>query len=270
MQDLDPDADLNFLRQDNLEDSRDMSSQYSMQMLDSLDASRASSFSANAYYRMPEQAGLYSQPKDNASASYSPSSIANPSPRFRQGVEYLEPRFVEGRAVDSLAPYHAYRVVDLQGSDIERRQVTSVDATNTSKVVLGFTIALIQAAQGEVRYIGESILRQAESDEWNRSVIERVPVPTSRASYQPVAENRVLTPTRQVVQPTSQPRSNSMSPQMHYHAFSNVGRYVVRRQPSASYMCTFRAEDAGHKSSALTAQYTASHGFEQSRFGGEI
>jgi hypothetical protein len=136
-QDVDPDAGLSFSGPDNLDTSHDTSSQYSIKMLDSLDASRASSFAAHAYYyRFPEQAGdVYSPPKKHASTGYSP--VSSPSPRFRPGVEYLEPRYVEGRVVDTLAPYYAHRVVDLQGNDIERRQVTSmmrrIEVTRTEK-----------------------------------------------------------------------------------------------------------------------------------------
>lgn len=95
------------------------SSLYSVQMLDSLDASGASSFASHAYHNRPEpQSAVFS------TTGYSQPTASSSAPQLRDGVEYLEPRYVEGRTVDAIAPYHAHRVVDLEGGHVQRRQVT--------------------------------------------------------------------------------------------------------------------------------------------------
>ena len=116
--------DLSYPGQD-MDLAGNTSSRYGVQMLDSSDASRASSFASHAYYSRPEpQSDTFSTSKVFATTGYSPSSVSRSSQQFRNGVEYLEPRYVEGRAVESLAPYQAHRVVDLQGGHVQRRQVT--------------------------------------------------------------------------------------------------------------------------------------------------
>ena len=100
-------------------------------------------------------------------------------------VEYLEPRYVEGRRVDYDPRYDEY-TPDRRSTPNERRE----------------------AAPHEVRILGERLL-ESQSHQQVHSV-ERVAVPTSRTDYRAVDQERVPTAVRtRQSEPTGQPRSNS-------------------------------------------------------------
>lgn len=106
--------------------------------------------------------------------------------RRRPGVEYLEPRYVEGRQVDYDPRYDLYQA-DRRSAPVERRVVEP----------------------HEMRILGENVLSQTTS-EFATSPMQGLSVPTSRTDYRAVDRERIPTPQRVRQSPTSgQPRSSS-------------------------------------------------------------
>jgi len=147
----------------------------------------------------------------------SASTVLRGSPqRARDGVEYLEPRYVQGREVDYDARYDQYEVHSRSVAQ-ERRQVEP----------------------HEVRILGERVLGTSYQSQ-NYSM-EQVAVPTSRADYRIIDQERIPTPQR-VSQspPSSQPRSDSPQRVLrHDHTLYTESSY---QRPQVNFVPMMRAQ----------------------------
>jgi tRNA threonylcarbamoyladenosine modification (KEOPS) complex Pcc1 subunit len=173
-------------------------------------------------------------------SSYGAPPRANSPQQYREGVQYLEPRYAESRtsrATDD--SYHVDRRVDLSQANVERRQVSADEMRYVGeRVRADVDVAIRASVESYVKYIhvcmhaarvfdvigaiapctsqsGRIILPSTQTlkyetvgHEWERHV-QDVPVPVSRAEYRSIDQDRIATPTRTVTAPTSQPRSVS-------------------------------------------------------------
>lgn len=122
-------------------------------------------------------------------ARYPPSTeFSSPGSRRlspQHNVEYLEPRYVEGRRVDYDPRYDEY-TPHRRSTPLERREVEP----------------------HEVRVLGQQFLESQPHQQVHS--VQRVAVPTSRSEYRALDQERVPTAVRPMQSsPTGRPRSNS-------------------------------------------------------------
>jgi len=145
------------------------------------------------------------QPADYYALPRGRSETASPY-RRRPGVEYLEPRYVEGRQVEYDPRYDLYQA-DRRSEPAERRVVEP----------------------HEMRILGEKVASQTNE----YASPQRISVPTSRSDYRTVDRERVPTPQRvRQSQTSGQPRSNSpLAVRQHDHTLYSSPSVQVDRSP---------------------------------------